>query len=273
MADKNINIKGGYRIDLRGERVGRLLVIGFSKSVKCKGGSRVFWFCQCDCGNKTEVRADAIRSRRPIQSCGCLGIEHARTLGYRNRGLIRTPEQRERNRQAKLANPIRYWLGKSRSSETAAKIRATKIANRDSVGSKNPMYRDGGTRKTCPQCAGGFYVPTSTQASRRFCSFKCKGDWMSEHLRVNPPKIRAVREYKRWRISVLERDGHTCQMCGVSKTNDAAVILHADHILPLLTHPELAYDIKNGRCLCRSCHFSLPTHGGKGRRWPQSVAA
>lgn len=261
-------ISPAYLIDLKGLRSGRLVVQQHLRNVRYKDGSRVFWLCRCDCGNETEARGDALRAGR-TRSCGCIGREHIAAVGFANRGKIRTAQHIEKNRQAKLANPIRYWLGKKRTAESIRKIKQTKIQKGDSVGEKNPMFIDGGTEKICAQCETPFKVPTSTKERRRFCSFPCKGDWMSKNLRVNPkPSLRATREYTRWRKAVLERDGHTCQLCGVSRSNNADAVLHADHIKPVITHPELVYDLDNGRCLCRPCHYALPTHGGRGRKWP-----
>jgi 5-methylcytosine-specific restriction endonuclease McrA len=64
-------------------------------------------------------------------------------------------------------------------------------------------------------------------------------------------------EYKNWRKAVYERDNYTCQFCG--KRGD----LNADHIKPLYTNPELAYDVNNGRTLCVECHKKTDTWGRK----------
>lgn len=169
--------------------------------------------------------------------------------------------------------PLKYWQGKKRSPETVAKVSATMKAQGNSVGEKNPMYGGGSVEILCRQCAIPFLIIRSRSHKPRFCSVKCMGDWMSANLRpLKPlpgtPGLRRVREYVRWRKAVLARDGETCQMCGVGRASDPAVVLHVDHIQPLRTHPELAYELSNGRCLCRPCHYKLPTHGGKGRRWP-----
>lgn len=52
-----------------------------------------------------------------------------------------------------------------------------------------------------------------------------------------------------WRKSVFERDGYTCQMCGVK-----GGYLEADHIKPFAYFPELRTELTNGRTLCRPCH-------------------
>ena len=63
--------------DLKGARVGRLLVIRefIPKKKYVNKGKR--WVCLCDCGQETIVRSDALMSKKnPIQSCGCLRKEN-----------------------------------------------------------------------------------------------------------------------------------------------------------------------------------------------------
>lgn len=65
------------KIDLTGERFGRLLVI--REAGRDKRGE-VLWMCRClgkngdDCGNEVVVRGDHLR-RESIKSCGCLSRE------------------------------------------------------------------------------------------------------------------------------------------------------------------------------------------------------
>lgn len=49
--------------DLKNKRFGKLLVVEYNGNGK--------WLCQCDCGNKTIVRSDYLRTRH-TQSCGCI---------------------------------------------------------------------------------------------------------------------------------------------------------------------------------------------------------
>jgi hypothetical protein len=62
-------------------------------------------------------------------------------------------------------------------------------------------------------------------------------------------------------MAVFERDGFTCQECGATK-----IFLNADHIKPWATHPDLRYDVDNGRTLCVPCHQATPTWGNKLKR-------
>ena len=52
---------------------------------------------------------------------------------------------------------------------------------------------------------------------------------------------------KLWADAVKTRDGKCCRC---ATTDD----LHAHHIKPKSTHPELALDIANGETLCYRCH-------------------
>ena len=67
-------------------------------------------------------------------------------------------------------------------------------------------------------------------------------------------KIRASDEYKTWRSSVFNRDNFTCVQCG-----QRGGPLNADHIMPFSTHPDLRFEVSNGRTLCVPCHRKTPT--------------
>lgn len=54
------------KIDLSGQRFGRLMVVSYSTS----GDSRKAWSCVCDCGVSVEIRGVNLRSGK-TKSCGC----------------------------------------------------------------------------------------------------------------------------------------------------------------------------------------------------------
>lgn len=66
--------------------------------------------------------------------------------------------------------------------------------------------------------------------------------------------LRKRKEFKYWREAVYKRDHWTCQDCGARSKKGVRVILHPHHIKLLSTHPEKAYDVKNGVTLCSKCH-------------------
>lgn len=61
------------RIDLTGERFGRLTVIQYSHNQK----GMAMWSCQCDCGNVVTTRGKDLR-RGFTKSCGCLSRDMVR---------------------------------------------------------------------------------------------------------------------------------------------------------------------------------------------------
>jgi phage gp16-like protein len=73
-------------------------------------------------------------------------------------------------------------------------------------------------------------------------------------------KIRSSVEMAAWRRAVWQRDDYTCQMCG-SRGGDK----HADHIRPFALHPELRFDLDNGRTLCVPCHHKYGAKVFRGK--------
>lgn len=63
-------IMGPQRIDLTGNRYGRLVVLGYSHQNK-NTLSLYYWNCQCDCGNKKLVSSICLKNGT-TKSCGCI---------------------------------------------------------------------------------------------------------------------------------------------------------------------------------------------------------
>lgn len=59
-------------------------------------------------------------------------------------------------------------------------------------------------------------------------------------------------EYRNWRDAVFAQDNYTCQIC-----DEYGGYLNADHIKGWKNHPELRYEVANGRTLCRACHYYI----------------
>lgn len=74
-------------------------------------------------------------------------------------------------------------------------------------------------------------------------------------------KIRTSSQYKQWRKDVLERDNYSCVLCGAT-----GVPLHADHIKAFAYHPELRFDLSNGRALCVPCHKGTENYMARALR-------
>jgi len=96
----------------------------------------------------------------------------------------------------------------------------------------------------CPSYEEGLcdcYLP---DVNREDCYCEHKKRYIREET-----DYRGTVDYKFWRTSVFERDGYTCQDCGVLGTE-----LNAHHIKKFKDYPKDRYDIKNGVTLCAGCH-------------------
>lgn len=69
--------------------------------------------------------------------------------------------------------------------------------------------------------------------------------------------LRSSLEYRQWRTAVFTRDNFLCVVGGKEHGNK----LNADHIKAFASHPELRFDISNGRTLCEACHKKTDTYG------------
>lgn len=55
------------------------------------------------------------------------------------------------------------------------------------------------------------------------------------------------------RYQVLKRDGEKCKKCGASPKQDAAIVLHVDHIIPVSKGGKTT--IENLQTLCDKCNL------------------
>ncbi len=66
-------------IDLTGQKFGKLTVLKRSETKN----KRTMWLCECDCGNRCNVRSDKLRSNKTM-SCGCAQRENASIANFKN---------------------------------------------------------------------------------------------------------------------------------------------------------------------------------------------
>lgn len=146
-------------------------------------------------------------------------------------------------------------FGKHHSEETKKKIAATKI------GKKRTQEQ---IQKTVSKLIGKKRTPEQRAKISKALSGQ-KRPWMAG---ANNPRwrggvtnenliLRSSLEYRQWRKSVFERDNYLCVIGGKEHGNK----LNADHIKAFASHPELRFDVSNGRTLCEACHKKTETYG------------
>jgi len=134
-------------------------------------------------------------------------------------------------------------------------------------GKKIIRYPSNPNRKYCSrQCY--YEAPKSEEFKQKISkAFKGKGhpNWKGGIMKGR--KDRNLRVYKDWRFAVFVRDKFTCVWCGEANRRGLghSVELEADHIESWTTHPELRYEVDNGRTLCRSCHSTRTAKQHKER--------
>jgi 5-methylcytosine-specific restriction endonuclease McrA len=80
-------------------------------------------------------------------------------------------------------------------------------------------------------------------------------------------RITKTRRWQALRQEALRRDGWRCVQCPERRR------LEVDHVLPVRTHPERAFDLDNLQCLCGPCHArKTRLEVGLGRRDPAREA-
>ena len=166
------------------------------------------------------------------------------------KGTKMSEEFREKMRQIRLENPIKFWLGKKFSDEHKNKLREAK------EGKKLSRTHIENIRKAKKGMKPSMETRRKmSDAHRGDKAYNWKGGQKSYRHQT------WSLQYKEWRTKVFERDNHTCQMCGVK-----GHYITAHHIKSWTFYPKLQYEITNGQTLCESCHSLTDNYRGRGRK-------
>lgn len=157
-------------------------------------------------------------------------------------------------RCARIANPNRYMGG----------LELGRAWNRGQKGMQPWMNISG----LCGNKKGYKPSPEATEKNRiahlgkpawnkgkpsTYCGAEKHWNWQGGKT-TQREKARKSIAYKEWRSAVYARDNYSCIECGTKGT------IQADHIKPWAKHPDLRYDVDNGRTLCILCHTKTPSY-------------
>lgn len=288
----------GRFVDLTGQNFGRLAVVGRAENA----GKNLRWTCRCTCGNTVVVHGGNLRNGH-TKSCGCLSKERTsetklKDLTGRKFGRLIVVSRAENSKKGAVqwncicdcGNATVVLSGNLRSADTKScgclnKEQRSKRTLKDLTGQpfgrltvvrrmRSPSGRQAWWGCIC-ECGNTSCVPGERLRNGDTQSCGClQKERAAERLTgenhhswrggITPEneKIRSSAAYSNWRTAVFERDDYTCQMCGQRGGK-----LNADHIKPFATHPDLRFDIDNGRTLCEPCHRKTDTYGSKIRSW------
>ena len=75
-----IRLQGNRRVDLTGQKIGRLTVIEEDRTRPRDPHGERFWVCRCECGNIKTIIQSSLRKANGTRSCGCLHRMPSRNL-------------------------------------------------------------------------------------------------------------------------------------------------------------------------------------------------
>lgn len=117
---------------------------------------------------------------------------------------------------------------------------------------KSHLWKGGKPKcKDCGKICSEYINIRCRKCNDKFSLGENAHNWQGGKTNVGQ-KIRATKNYKEWRLSVLKRDKYKCAFCNVSGGK-----LIAHHIVLFSKNIELRMDIKNGLTLHDLCHRKL----------------
>ena len=233
-------MKKSNRIDISGQKYGKLLVLRYTKTFE----RYAYWECLCDCGNIVEARGNSLRMGL-TKSCGCL------RTGPRS----------------KLKNDL---VGKKFSHLTVLfrhkESKRVKYVCKCDCGNECVVSSDKLSSGHTKSCGCLLKKKSSERAIKR--NQKMRGEnhprWRGDltakdritliNNRFANPRL------NKWRKKIFSRDRYTCRICNDSRGGN----LQAHHIFSWDFYEKFRYLTKNGICLCQKCHVNFHKEHGYG---------
>jgi 5-methylcytosine-specific restriction endonuclease McrA len=132
------------------------------------------------------------------------------------------------------------------------------------TGKDNATWVDNTETTECAYCGESIEIRKRRieLAENNFCNPGCHSTYVSENrvgenhpLYKGGPKYYGVEWRQEIRPKVRERDGHTCQFCGITES-EMPRELDVHHLIPVDDFETTAdaHELHNLVCACRSCH-------------------
>lgn len=180
---------------------------------------------------------------------------------------VRTEVQRQKLREFKLKNPVRFWLGKKLPKEHRQKLSESHLGQIGYwTGKQGPTKGVQFSKEHKEKISKALKGIRRSEETRGKISKaqvgKRMGDknnlWKGGITSINL-QVRGSHEYGVWRKKVFQRDGFKCQKCNDIRGGN----LVAHHIKNFADCIELRLVLNNGVTLCGVCHNAFHKKYGK----------
>lgn len=236
--------------DLTGQRFGRLVVVEVEGA---RNSGEYKWLCRCDCGGEAIVLTSNL-TRGNTKSCGCI---------RENRRAVPLDEY-ESEKRIKLSAVSDKWeyvrcydRGKGKHIIKCVCCGAEKIVQRfyniaecaDCSREKERQLKELSKIKVCQQCGNTFKPIRSTAL---YCSEECSKRAYKERNRDSIREKQKIRkrlreanakangkiDYSITLAKLMERDNHTCKLCG-RKVNENDYVFVGDAFIAGNDYPSI----------------------------------
>lgn len=285
--------QGRERIDLKGQKFGRLEVI---KEVGRDKHNKTLWECKCECGGVAKTTTNNLKSGN-TQSCGCYNLEMVKENNFldisnqRFGRLVVTKDNYSNGSYRKwrcvcdCGSEVFVSTGDLTSSHTKScgclqKEKASLSNYVDLAGSVfsrltviKEMPGKKNKRMWLCRCNCGAERILSTNTLNMGNTRSC-GCILKEMVGKNAPNYKKTKSdeerikgrymiggknAENWRKEVFAKDEYTCKSCG-----QVGGTLNAHHLDGWNWCKEKRFDVNNGIALCEGCHKGFHKAFGKG---------
>lgn len=166
-------------------------------------------------------------------------------------GFKMSEESKQKMREAKLRNPVRYWKGKKISQEHNEKMQAGKKLKAPTPRLGRSFTKE--SRQKISQTLKNKYASGELQSPLVTMGIVGKSgkeapNWQGGKSLLGQ-NLRKTKAYKDWHAEVLKRDDYTCQYC-----KKVGGKLQVDHVKQFSEFPDQRLRKENGLTLCEECH-------------------